>query len=301
MRLAELGFVNLHIRGGNPFLEWERLLEILDSASRYPHLRVAVTTPGTGRSVDEITRLCKDYPNVRLNIVLFGWTENTGSHRLLLKELGDCQFSLLDTLRQGNAKFSIAVNFSDRVPADTDCVSKYTLDRWGTPAVFAEFYPWSRQVETDPAFHFLTVRNARKPLYLWRNPWEFFHRIQNNSCLYGAIEIAVDGSIRPCAGCLDDCGKISEGNISVPLADSIIYELWRTTKSDIETCRDCALRVACADCLSAERLGARNGKVAVGYCSVMNCGSLYKSANLLQPNDSVYLLSVHDGLELCPK
>lgn len=296
-QMVELGIWGLHIRGGNPLLEWERLLDILGNTRNYPHLRVGITTPGTGQSINDVLSLYR-FPNVQLNIVLNGFD---GKDDQCLKDehsLRLAQYQLLDKLRQYPTAFTIVVMISDKEKVNREAISQHILKRWGTVPAFAEFFKFPENRESE--FRFSTIQNGKKYLSLWQNPEDYFHRSQHCVCLHGALEIAVDGAIKPCAGCDHDCGQILNNDLTGALRGDRIYNLWKMSKRDITQCSDCPLGLACADCLAADILGAQHKNIAAGYCPVMQADDLYAKANHLQHNGFLYLLSLDTELELCP-
>jgi len=296
-QMADLGIWGIHLRGGNPLLEWERLTAILNCTRSQPHLRVGITTPGTGRAIEHIISLYR-YPNVQLNVVLIGFEDRSDRRLPEANSVRSTQYKLLDTLRQCNALFSIVVVISDKTPVDREYASQWVFKRWGMIPGFAEFHPSPENGSRE--FRFNTIQTNRKPLLLWRNPEEFFQRTENNACVSGIMEITVDGSVKPCAGCDDDCGKIINNDLRHAIKGRRLYELWKMSKDKIEQCSDCPLGIACSDCLAAERLGTIDKRVALGYCPVMQDGDLYANAGRFEHQGFVYLLSIEKGLERCP-
>jgi MoaA/NifB/PqqE/SkfB family radical SAM enzyme len=294
-QMTGLGIWGLHIRGGNPLLEWARLTGILHAANSFPHLKIAVTTPGTGLPVNDILSLYDNFPNFKLNVTLLGFNEDPDKSLADGTDAAIDQFKLLDVLRERNAPFDIIVVISDQTPADRESASAQIFNRWGIMPHFAEFYPLPDKNKTD--FRFSSIQKNKKTLYMWRTAKEFFHRVNNSICLQGGFEVAVNGSIKPCAGCGHDCGKVFNNRLTDALKGDFLYNLWKQGKDKVAQCADCALRFACIDCLAADLLGATNRKVASGYCPVMEDSDLYAKAGSFEHQDCLHLLSVERGLE----
>lgn len=296
-RLAALGITVFHIRGGNPFLEWDRLNAILRSLSKYPYMQIVVTGPGTGAPVDEVVEMIAG-ANARMNVVLSGVRSPFDTTNVVAEVLDD-QRKLLDTLQRRHVKQAITINVTGGPMPDCGVTAESMLKRWGVPPVFAEFYPLS--VAATESFSSLSVENNRKPLFIWRTVGEFFERMGYSSCLHGSLEVSVSGSIRPCAGCSDECGRIKKADIGSALRDSPLYDLWNRSKDTIDTCMDCAMRYVCCDCLAAEKMGVQISKVAAAYCPAMRERDLYSGISHFEHNDWIYLLSVREGVRPCPK
>ena len=279
-QMAGLGIRRLHIRGGNPLLEWERLEGVLSEAGKHPGLQVTITTPGTGQPVERLLELSRR-PGVSLNLVLAGGP--------LLSE----QESRLDVLRQGGATFSVVVLVSDDHPVDLPAETRRIVERFGTRPAFAEFHAMP---DGKNAFQFRHVRKDSKQLYLWQNARQFFHMTRRNACIYGGLEIAPDGSISPCVACDHGCGKIRNGDLVAALKGPMLYDVWKMNKDRVLTCKDCAMRFACIDCLAAELMGDGHAPVARGYCPVMDAEDLYSEVDRLSHQGFLRLLSVAKGV-----
>ena len=76
---------------------------------------------------------------------------------------------------------------------------------------------------------------------------EFVKHHFYNSCWSGKFAITANGDVIPCIFSRNHvCGNILKDD------ESIIYhsleKYWKTTKDDVETCKDCEYRYACHDC-----------------------------------------------------
>lgn len=261
-QIADLGVAVLHIRGGNPLLDWERLQAIIETAGSYPHLSVIITTPGTGQSVDRILTLYK-IPNLRLNVVMLGISAASVGDVCGKGQTFNRQVQLVDALSNGGLPFFVTFLLSRSTRHDRDEMIRFAQTRWQATPSFAEIY---RQEEMPEQFRFTHLRANAKPLVPWRSVEEFYFRIRSNTCLYGAFEISADGGIKPCAGLDQTCGQVVGGKLRSALRDEQLYSLWNLGKSDIEPCDRCALRYACADCTAAELAGTAKPTLKQAYC-----------------------------------
>ncbi len=261
-QIADLGVAVLHIRGGNPLLEWERLQAVVEAASHYPHVSVIVTTPGTGQSIDQILTLYK-LPNIRLNVVMLGISPASVRSACGTDQTFDRQVQLVDALRNGGFPLYLTFLLSRSTQHDRDKMIRFARERWQATASFAEIY---REEEVPERFRFTHLRANGKPLAPWRSVEEFYFRIRSNTCLYGGFEISADGGIRPCAGLDQACGKIAAGDLRSALSGEHLYSLWNLGKGDVEPCGRCALRYSCADCTAAEMAGVSNPRLKQAYC-----------------------------------
>ncbi len=294
-QLAALGIRRLQIRGGNPLLEWERLIEVLGAAAAYPRLRVGITCPGTGRSVAEIRGLY-DFGNVQVDVVLHGFRERRDRY---VPQPGDvflAQCMLLDALRQAGLSFSVTVMVSDEAVADTQFALRWIMRRWGAIPCFAEI----RQLPQDGPFRLMSRDGGRRPLHMWRDVDDFFHRLRHRACLDGGFEIATDGSLHPCAGIDAECGRVVGGDLGHALRNDRLYDFWKASKDRTGSCRECPLGPVCFDCLSADLFAAKDARMSAAYCPVMSGADLHGTPECLEHEGFLYLLGIDRGLELCP-
>jgi radical SAM protein with 4Fe4S-binding SPASM domain len=96
-----------------------------------------------------------------------------------------------------------------------------------------------------PSFYFKPP--VTPPFYTEQN--EFMMARQFNSCLAGKIAVTANGEVIPCIFARDQvCGNI----LTTSLADIVngrpLRQYWRTTKDQVDKCKDCEYRYACADC-----------------------------------------------------
>lgn len=236
----------MHIRGGNPLLEWEYLQAVLAAVRRYPGLRLLITTPGTGQLLDQILSLYHG-GQVHLNIVMFSIDAQDYGNVCGRPDILEEQIGLVDVLVEQRVPFSLNFLMSAHTRAKRDEIIRFVQDRWhGTPS-FGEVYP--RELLSDE-----------------RTPEEFYFRIRANTCLYGYFEVGIDGRVRPCPGLDQVCGDASGGYLRPALSGETIYSFWDMDKRKVEPCSRCALRLACADCTSAELDAARDPRAKEAFC-----------------------------------
>ena len=170
-QLAALDFQGLHIRGGNPFLEWNRLIRVLDAAKEFPTLSTTITTVGTGAPLADILLLYDVYARITLNVVLLGFNDENEEGGSSKDDVAAQQFALLDALRQNDLAFLITVIVSDKTPVQRDSVTNRIFERWKVKPYFAEFYPLPLNGDN---IQFTTIQNGKRLLYLSRDPNQFF-------------------------------------------------------------------------------------------------------------------------------
>lgn len=77
-----------------------------------------------------------------------------------------------------------------------------------------------------------------------------FHASQDYcQCLAGKIAITSTGDVIPCIFARNQiCGNILTHSLADILIDHPLQQCWRTTKNQIQKCKDCEYRYACTDC-----------------------------------------------------
>ncbi len=107
----------------------------------------------------------------------------------------------------------------------------------------------------------LKTRYNTKPEF-WTNNNSFIENHFYNSCWNGKIAITSKGEILPCIFARDEIiGNIRE-DTEAKLKEKIVMT-WRTTKDDVDTCKDCEFRYCCHDCRPLAK--AINGKTMSKY------------------------------------
>jgi radical SAM protein with 4Fe4S-binding SPASM domain len=231
----------LHLRGGDPLLEWERVEAIVAAARRHPPLRVLVTTPATADDAERAAALY-EAGDVVLNVVMFG--SDLCASDESARAAAARQQALVQRLAQEHRTFAVTVMLRGGSPEDREAV-RDSARRLGAQSVMvAEIGGDSR----GGAPRLGSDSPGGKFLMPWRTAQDLLLRVSRNSCLTGQAEIRCDGTIHPCAG-IDDCRGRAAGSLTAALAAAELHDnWWARTKDDDEPCRRCALRYACVDC-----------------------------------------------------
>ena len=260
-QIASLGARLLHLRGGNPLLEWDMVQEIagaIDSTS----LELVITTPGTGQQIVKVAAL-SHRDRVRLNLVMFGTDEATTRAACARPGIFEQQQALIEHLLQEQAHFSVTFVLTASTHRRRQEIERFFRQQWGLPVSFAEVH-FRQTLATG--IRLSHVDEHSKPLVEWRSVDEFHFRVRHNSCLFGNLEIGADGAIRSCAGMGRVHGSVSENGLRSALAGDTLYRLWNLDKGQIEPCSHCALRYTCTDCAAFEISGQDDASIKRAYC-----------------------------------
>ncbi len=260
-QIADIGAPILHLRGGNPLLHWDRL-QAISRAAQHRRILVAITTPGTGRSPDELLVLCRE-THVRLNGVMFGAEDRSTAAVCGRTGIYEVQARLLHALQEEGLPFFVTFLLCGATAGGKPEIADRAWELWKARPSFAEIYT---RAEAGPALRFTHISTTGKSLNAWRSPPGFYSRIHWNTCLYGTFEISADGCVHPCAGLDAICGRTREGDLRPALAADALYEWWRRNKESLEGCKSCALRLACSDCAAAEQAGVERPELKSSYC-----------------------------------
>lgn len=88
---------------------------------------------------------------------------------------------------------------------------------------------------------------VRPPFYT--DPASFTRAHKYHCCLAGKIAVTASGDVLPCIFARNQaCGNILETPLAEILSGQKLSQCWCTTKDDVEKCKDCEYRYACADC-----------------------------------------------------
>jgi len=233
---------SLHIRGGNPFLEWDRLWSIGEAARRRPAVMVRVTTPGTGAAIADVVALGRS-ANICFNLVMFTVDSRRGTAGCG-GDLVEQQIALADQLRQRGVRFSVVFLLTGVTNPERATMRRFSQDRWGRRPKFAMF-----------------DSTASLGLVVPTSPLEFSSGEGHFGCLDGICELASDGGIYPCAGVDSVCGHLSATDPMMSISNAHLGVFWELSKEDIHPCRRCALRAACVACAGTLMSSKREGAV----------------------------------------
>lgn len=77
----------------------------------------------------------------------------------------------------------------------------------------------------------------------------FYLAQKQHPCLASKIAITAEGEVIPCIFARSQiCGNIVKAPLAEVLSGKALTKCWYTTKDQVEKCRDCEYRYACADC-----------------------------------------------------
>lgn len=83
----------------------------------------------------------------------------------------------------------------------------------------------------------------------YTDPFTFQKAHSCHSCLVGKIAVTAGGDVIPCIFARSMvCGNILTAPLSDILNGQLLQQCWHTTKDQVDKCKDCEYRYACADC-----------------------------------------------------
>ncbi|HXT71697.1 MAG TPA: radical SAM protein [Vicinamibacterales bacterium] len=249
--VVDLGTRVLHIRGGDPFAVWDRLTTLVQAASS--KFGLAVTTPGLGRSEDEIAAFSAAN-GLRLNLVILA-DDIADALADGPSDIFSRQMSVLDALAREQVSFGVTCIVSSNTARETEPLTQFIAARWNTTPAFSEVFEASATGSATAS-----VFAAKKQLTGWNSLGEWFIRSHRNKCLFGRCELGLDGRIHPCAG-LDACGKAAGDDRLAPvIAASELRDWWMGPSERLKGCSKCNLRYGCHPCTAAALHTAENGR-----------------------------------------
>jgi MoaA/NifB/PqqE/SkfB family radical SAM enzyme len=243
--IAEMGGGVLHIRGGNPLLEWNGLRDVAVAAEPYSNVKITVTSPGSGCSIDKALLLCRT-DNVRLNLVMFA-IDARGAMGTCGQDVMRRQLTLADALHRQRRLFSVTFILTHATYEDRGRIRQFCRDRWQIRPTLALSYLVTNSVQSRD--HAMLMRRIVPP----RSIESFYRRQTALDCLSGICEIGVDGGLYPCAGVDRRCGQLSTGEPLMSITSGALDDFWNFTRRDVEPCKRCALRYACLSCAGVMR------------------------------------------------
>lgn len=243
-QVVQLGPGTICIRGGNPLLEWELLIYILDVLKRDPSISVILTTPGTGVDIKRIIGLVQDYKKLRLNIVVN--CESIDFERFKKKRKYENQIEVIKYLKKLKRPFFLTLlSFGFNKER---LIDKYRNQFKINPGISFLY----KSTNDNKMIESPIINWKYLPLKIWNTKEEFFIRYYFHPCLLGTLDLDLSGAINPCPGFKNISGKLfgiaSEGLICA-LKEYSLYEI-AERKNDELCCSKCPIRFICMNCPS---------------------------------------------------
>lgn len=242
---ALFGALSIRFVGGDPLLEGDRFLEILEYAANKVE-QVEVLTNLTSLENNQLAVL-SGFDNVSLKVFLFStdvemYNKITGCGTSLTTVLKN-----IDRVKEQGIKISILYVKSKEQELDTvtNFMESKNFDfKFITPIPLTEN-------DNNPGIY--DDYHVKDDQFKGVSPFEFVLNKTYNQCLGQRIIVDTNGDVK---ACLNSPGE-PLGNISMSTLRDILREggqdkYWETTKDHIDGCRSCEFRYCCSiDCIVA--------------------------------------------------
>ena len=242
-----LGCTKLQFIGGEPLL-YKGLMDLAITAENLGYEFVEIFTNGTLLTPKKIGNI-KD---LGIHVALSLYSSVPEVHDRVTQVPGSFErtYKVLQLLKEAEVPTRIAIvvmkHNQDTVLATQDFLEKIGL-KSGRPDIIrptgrgqcGELLPNNEVTQT---WGLMT-----KPSFS-TSAEEFYRNRFWNSCWAGKIAITSDGKIIPCIFAREHVVSSIANSLEEGIKGEKLQSLWKTTKDEIEGCRDCEYRYACHDC-----------------------------------------------------
>lgn len=254
----------LSFSGGNPLLEWNKLIAIVRKAIEYrPSMKFSVNTNGYGFN-DEIAEDAKDL-NIQFNFTIF-----SDSYEDYKKITGDGELynSLLNAIemcKMHQIIYTVSVLVSPDSRQHYNKIHQFAQKLGGVFLNVSEIFP---KIGTKKPLACLPIgEEAGKKFFSSFNPHEFFEAQYFSKCLKGIIAVSKNGMILPCPLWDEPIARIPEDDIFSVFQHVKHKQYWELNKTKVPTCNRCEFRFICNDCTVTDQHREKDPSIHNAVCT----------------------------------
>lgn len=263
-QLADLETQTLVFSGGNPLLEWRKLVDIVLKAIEYrPSMQFIVNTNGYGLN-EEIAKDAKNL-NIQFNFTVFsdspkGYQEITGSEEIFNSLLQAVELCKANQINYG---FSVLTCPDSR--HNYDKIWQFAKNLGGIFLGNSEIFP--KTGAKKPLAALPIGEKLGEKRFSEIDPKNFFDAKYFSRCLNGVIAISCHGIISPCPILTKSVGKIPKDDIVSIFRNKKLEPYWTLNKTKVPKCKECEFRFACVDCAVTERYREKDPSIHNVICT----------------------------------
>jgi radical SAM protein with 4Fe4S-binding SPASM domain len=259
-QLACLETQVLSFSGGNPLLDWAKLVKIVKRTIEHrPSTRFLVHTNGFEFN-REIAKDAKKL-NIGFNFTVFsdshqGYQKITGSG-----ELFDSLLSAIEICKTHHIIYAISVLVSPDSRQHYDKICQFAQGLGGALVNYSEVFP-----KTDTNKPMVSLSVGEKSVSSF-NPQEFVDEKDFSKCLNGIIAVSQNGMILPCSMWIEPIAIIPEKDLYSIFRNEKHKTFWKMNKSKVPTCGICEFRFICNECALTEHYRKEDPAIHNAVCT----------------------------------
>lgn len=263
-QLTDLETQALSFSGGNPLLEWDKLVAIVRKAIGYrPSIKTIVNTNSFGFN-RKIVKDAKDL-NIRFNFTVFsdsreGYQKITGS-----EEIFDSLLQAVESCTENHIFYSISVLTCPDSRHNHDKIRQFAKN---LGEIFLSSSEVFLKTETKKPMAALPVGEELGEKHFSKiDSYNFFEAKYYSRCLKGLIAVSCQGTILPCPMWAEPAGRIPEDDIFSVFRNKKLKPFWIFNKTQIPTCKKCEFRFACAGCAVTDQHRNKDPSIHNAVCT----------------------------------
>lgn len=260
----KLGCSSIGFFGGEPFIVWGVLRELISFSKDIGYVKVQVHTNGTLLTDDTIDKLKKN----SVTLILNAYSHHQGDYDNITQKYGS--FSLfksnLEKLNHQGIEyfiFLLLMKYNEKY-------IKKTREYWcqfSPRQVYIDFIYPHREGKNHYSRKFLKEIYDQKKQLPRITKESFFHSKKYHPCWGKRLAITSGGDILPCIFARKKkLGNVREIALWKLLKNRSHEKYWYLTKDRIDRCKDCEYRYACFDCRVMESEATRQLR-GMEYCN----------------------------------
>ncbi|KPJ72920.1 hypothetical protein AMJ52_04595 [candidate division TA06 bacterium DG_78] len=263
-QLAGLETQVLSFSGGNPLMEWAKLVDIVKKTTQYrPSIRFLVHTNGFGLN----EKIAKDAVelNIRFNFTVFsdsqeGYQKITGTG-----ELFKLLLSAVEMCKMHQIIYAISVLVSPDSRQHYNKICQFAQNLGGASLFFSEIFP---KTETkNPMVSLPVGEEAGEKSFSSSDPQKFVEAKNFSKCLNGTLAVSENGMILPCPMWIESITEIPEDDIFSLFRNEKHKPFWELNKSKVSTCNRCEFRFLCNDCALIDHYRKEDPSIHNAVCT----------------------------------
>jgi MoaA/NifB/PqqE/SkfB family radical SAM enzyme len=262
-QLQDLEPAELIFSGGNPLLEWDKVVGVAAAANRRPSLRVVVHTNGAGFT-DQVE---KDARELKIEFVFTVFAESRAGYARITgnADLYDELLRAVQRCRTSGLRHAFCVLVSPESWTDYTGVRRFVDNLDGQ---FVNVCEVVAPGEKSRPLASLPLGAEEGERYFARlDASSYFHARRFNQCLDGKVALSAGGTLLPCPHWQTASGRFPDTDVFGFFRGRKQRKTWTMTKNEVPVCDGCEFRFACADCSLTEEYRKNDREIHAVFCT----------------------------------
>ncbi|KPJ72429.1 hypothetical protein AMJ52_06370 [candidate division TA06 bacterium DG_78] len=263
-QLADLETHTLIFSGGNPLLEWNKLIAIVRKAINHrSSIKTIVNTNSYGFN-EKIAKDAKNL-NIQFNFTVFsdsreGYKKITGS-----EEIFNSLLQAVELCKANDITYGISLLTCPESHDNYDKIQQFAKNLGGVFLGNSEIFLKAGAKKPLAALPIGEKQGEKR--FSKIDSKNFLEAKHFSRCLHGVIAISCHGIISPCPILTKPVGKIPKDDIVSIFRNKKLDPYWTFNKTKVPKCKECEFRFACVDCAVTENYRKKDPSIHNAVCT----------------------------------